>query len=396
MTVPCCCRNSRHSQNLNGLDTLGDRSRYCSFTELLSGYERLRLLYTQLYDWNAFFASETAAIRERNSALSLQVSGQADLIQQLRRSHATVMSQLATLSRTVEINAEIAASFTSRNRFSHHVGRRVLANISVNFTAMLASHSTALCRRPVAATEFTAITTEQNKSEPTDCSPLELQAVLAALRSRDQVLSRCEPSAYDIDFADAATADKLAIHFKDFASMCDCLNVPVPQRAKGLYRERRTRDRNISMIQLIATAVRTPSDSTTKVVIGSSDLSCADSATVLFHDAPVWHTVDWDRGFQLTTEHRDSSSFIELEQQLNASASDVHGFQLFWFRKKAQPTVGLSSLSADAAQGRLEARIPLVLIRGRKLIDSARTHLGSPDSPSSTVSTLCHPDTPRL
>lgn len=360
-------------------------------------FTRLGLAYAALRQNNLDLRERTDALEDRseqllqaNNILRQRFNSQADEVSQIRQSHSALLSQMSSLFRSVELHSEVAVSLTSRTRFSAHVAKNVLRNVSRNFMLLISSRPPALTRPPVQPTEFTTIATEQNTSDVTDCSLLELQAVLAALRARGSVISRCYPSAYDVDFADTRTVRKLSIHFRDYFSMCDALLVPVPQRIKGIYRDRRTRDHNVRTIQLTGAAVFSPPSSTSKVLLGASDLTHSSSATVLLHDEPMWHGVDWDCGFTHDNLSVSSSAFDHLRNELQTTEEESQGFMLSWERKRPQPTVGLSENTADEVLGYLKTSIPVVIVRGAKLIASARRILGTPEFPSQTITRLCN------
>lgn len=356
---------------------------------LSNAYRFLRGSYNQLYGWCEDIANHSEQIRTvAQDTANRQVDNE-QLISQLRASHSALMMQMSDLCRTVEVNSQLAVSLTTRTRFSQHVARKVLANTSLNFSAMLSTPSTALNRRLVDPTEFTTVSSDQNRSDPTDCSLLELQAVLDALRSHGQVVSRCTPSAYEIDFADSTSVQRLSIHFRNFSAMCDALDIPFQARIKGLYRDRRTRDQIVRVIQIAGAAVFYPPSSSCKILLGCSDLCSTTNATVLALDTPTWHRIDWNRGFVLKNMTSDSSEYRQLRTEIQTSVPDTQGFQLVWERKKPHPSVATPSYTPDAVLGRLEAHIPLVIIRSNKLIATARIALGTPDSPTPALSTLC-------
>lgn len=354
-------------------------------------FEHLKSSYLRLSDWNEGLSEDMDHLRHENSSLSQQLVALQKHIEELRGSHTDLLSKMTSLSCSVQLHSEMAASRTHRNRFSTILADNVLTDVSLSFVEMISTHSPALTRRITNPTELTTVCMERALSEPSNCTLLEMQAVLDALRSKGALFSRCLPSAYHFDFADTSKVERLAILFPDYCSMCEALAVPVSIRAKGLYREQRRRDQSVRAVQIAGSALFAPPATSSSVLLGRADLNHDIQATILRHDRPVWHNIDWDRGFDLNTFPTNSDGFRQLREQILPSIAASRAFQLVWERKKAQSTIGLSRPTADSVRGRLRALIPLVIIRGKKLISTTHHFLGTPRSPSSVITDLCSP-----
>lgn len=242
----------------------------------------------------------------------------------------------------------------------------------------------------------------QLKSCSASCTLKEFLALTAALTADESISVTTLPPVFDIYFADVDQVSAMGIGFDSYSDLCNALHISAPKRIDGIYRVKTMRVPNksadgakrrkttIRSIQLIASAELNTADSTFRIYLGGTRATARrGSCTVLQHVAPEWCSTDWDRGLTLSDLADDTADPTSTNPARRHSSVFRQTFSAVWTRsKQATGEFGFTA-RPETVSGFLALEIPVVTIRGDRLVGSTTRLLSRDGRPNEVIKRLC-------
>lgn len=315
-------------------------------------------------------------------------------VEQLKGSHVALLATSQELGRTVRSSTAYVMGTEASAVFLPRFWQRPILFLSSRLQLLLRTS----CRLFVKSRDsregrMQANSIEEGElvSKDVGCTLLEFMALTDKLQ--DDRSFRCVqvPSPYAVRFADPERVQELSIMFPTYRDLCDALRVTSSRRSDGLFRERRRRGAlDVDAVQVLGRVARCSrmtdggeKRTTTKIFLGSNGDMLSEP--ILLHPDSAWIGRDWDRELQLIDSNK-AVPFLEEQPKLRPGGGQ---FEMRW--KKYRQGFGNFDvqLKPDTVLGEVRIHLPIVVLRGARLVDSAGWALANEDGGLELKEKIC-------